>query len=241
MKWRFLLAACFTAALTQAVAQQVRVYSEFARIDAMGNVTVPEMPREILSPAIVRNGYTSFQLVIQAPAQTRFLLHMGQNPENALQVTLYRLNGMQLEHVDLPYESSGTEVLWLDLFADHNAAVRRVKVEPQAYINGDWLLYPMEVRVGAPQVPDVLPPATLRTLLCGGVSAAGIQAGAAVAQMHLRNERQDAALATQATPADRDELKKRLGGCSARPSADPEAYLKVRDFFFSPLWMSVRN
>ena len=59
--------------------------------------------------------------------------------------------------------------------------------------------------------------------------------------LHLRNERQDAALATQATPADRDELKKRLGECSARPSADPEAYLKVRDFFYSPLWMSIRN
>lgn len=241
MNWRILLAAGFAIAATPVVAQPVRVFSEFARIDAMGNVTAPETPREILSPAIVRNGYTSFQVVIQAQPGTRFLMHMGQNPDNAVQVTLYRRVGAQLEHVELPYESSGTEVLWMDVFAERSASVRRVKLEPQVNINGDWIIYPMEVRVRDPQVPDVLPPATLRTLLCGGVSAAGIPAGTAVAQMHLRNERQDAALATQATPADRDELKKRLGGCNARAPADPEAYLKVRDLFFTPLWMRIAH
>jgi len=240
MNWRILLAVCFTCTAAVAWAQPMRVFSEFAQIDAMGNVIAPETPREILSPSIARNGYTSFQVVIQAPPQTRFLLHMGQNPEDAVQITLYRRTGGQLERVDLPYESSGAEILWMDVFVRRDAPVRRVKVEPQVNINGDWIIYPMEVRVREPQVSDVLPPATLRTLLCGGVSAAGVKAGTAVAQMQMRNERQDAALATQATPADRDELKKRLGSCG-RPSSDPEAYLKVRDLFFTPLWMRLKN
>jgi hypothetical protein len=269
MKWRILLAGLALGALL-AASQPVRVYSEFAQIDAAGNVTAPQPPREILSPAIVRNGFTSFQIVIQVPEKTRFLMHVGQNPDNAVKVTLYRRDGDELEPLTLPYESSGTQILWMDLWADKDAPVRRIKVEPQVNIDDDWVIYPMEVRVRDPQVPDVLPPATLQTLLCGGVSTAqGPQgntressrrntgpngagsgqgsaqgtrgAGVTVAQLRERNERQDAALATEVPPADRDELKKRLGGCNARPSPDPEAYLRARDLFFTPLWMRVKR
>src|SRR5260370_42579381 len=48
-------------------AQPLSVYSEFARIDAKGNVTSPESPREILSPALARNAFATFQVVVQAP------------------------------------------------------------------------------------------------------------------------------------------------------------------------------
>src|ERR1700733_6174718 len=61
-------------------AQPLSVYSEFARINASGEVTAPETPREILSPALVRNGFTSFQVVVQAPADRQWWLFVGQNP-----------------------------------------------------------------------------------------------------------------------------------------------------------------
>jgi hypothetical protein len=228
-----------------ALAQPVRVFSEFAQIDANGNVVAPEFPREILSPAIPRNGFTSYQVVIQIPEKTKFLMYVGQNPENAVKVAIYHRKGDQLEPVELPYESEGTQILWMDIWVDRNAPVRRVKVEPQVNIaNLDWVIYPMEVRVREPQIPDTLAPTGMRTLLCGGIAPIVKTQGAepvTVEQMHLRNERQDAALAAQATAADRDELKKRLGGCSAKSSPDPETYLKARDLFFTPLWMRVQK
>ncbi len=223
-------------------AQPVRVFSEYAQIDEKGNAVAPEFPREILSPAIPRNAFTSFQVVIQVPDKTKFLMYVGQNPENAAKVTLYRRRGEELEPLELPYESEGTQILWMDVWIDKNAPVRRIKVEPQVNIaNLDWIIYPMEVRVREPQVPDALPPAGLRVLLCGGISPmTKVGDTPTVQQMHLRNERQDAALAAQATATDRDELKKRLGGCAVKPGGDPEGYLKARDLFYTPLWMRVK-
>jgi hypothetical protein len=244
MKSRILLTLA-ALCLMPAFSQPVRVFSEFAQIDAKGEPVAPEFPREILSPAIPRNGFTSYQVVIQVPERTKFLMYVGQNPENAARVTMYRRRGNELEPVELPYESEGTQILWMDVWIDRDAPVRRIKVEPQVNAaNQDWVIYPMEVRVREPQIPDTLPSAGLRTFLCGGGAPASAQVAGApvtVEQMHLRNERQDAALAAQATVADRDELKKRLGGCNAKPPADPEAYLKARDLFFTPLWMRVQK
>jgi len=55
------------------------VYSEFAQIDAPACHCSGD-PREILSPAVVRNGFTSF---VEAPAETKWWLFVGQNPENS--------------------------------------------------------------------------------------------------------------------------------------------------------------
>ena len=77
-------------------AQPVYVYSEFVTINAQGKVTVPARPREILSPAIVRNAFASFQVVIEAEASMPWFLHVGLNPEQAVQVTLYRLKANQV-------------------------------------------------------------------------------------------------------------------------------------------------
>ena len=83
-------------------AQSLRVYSEFAQIDATGKVTAPAEPREILSPAIARNAFSSFQVVVDVPKGTPYQLYVAQNPENAVEVTLYRENGDKLEHVAQP-------------------------------------------------------------------------------------------------------------------------------------------
>lgn len=242
MKWRIPLVLAALCAM-QGRAQSVRVYSEFAQIDAAGNVVAPESPREILSPAVPRNGFTSFQVVIQVPDRTRFLMYVGQNPENAVRVTLYRRRGEELELVSLPYESDGTQVLWMDVWVQKDVPAARIKLEPQVNPGDEgWVIYPMEVRIREPQIPDVLPSGGLRTLLCGGPeSGPPTQVTITAGQLHLRNERQDAALAAQATAADRDELRKRLGGCNPPRRSDPEAYLRVRDFFFTPLWMRIQK
>jgi len=226
----------------------VQVYSEFARFNERGEAIAPENPREILSPAILRNGFSSFQIVLQAPPGVKFQLFMGQNPQGALNVTLYRRSGDKLDPVDLPYFSDSTQVLWMDVWVDANAPVRRVKLEPQVYFDGDWVTYPMEVRVSEPVVPESVsrnpalePPTTLmKSLLCGTAPAASVAITSDVARMHARNAQQDVALAAKSTPDLREELKRAIGGCAAQPPADVEAYLRVRDVFFASATKKVR-
>jgi len=230
MKWAPMLLLVATASL----AQPLRVYSEFAAINAKGEVVAPESPREILSPAIVRNGFTSFQVVIQAPKGTPFTLHVGQNPADAVKVTLYRRAGDRLEPVDLPYQGDSTQVLWMDLWTDRGAPVRRVKIEPQLFIDGDWVIYPMEARVVVATVPDDAPvpkgPSTpleaMRNFLCGDKPAGG-PASDSIGP-HFRNASQDLALAAKATK--KEELQQLFGACTAPPPADPEWYLRIRDY-----------
>src|SRR5438445_5135906 len=107
VKWALLLSFPLAA-------QSLQVYSEFAKIDASGKVVTPEHPREILSPAIARNAFTSFQVVVQVPKGTRFILYIGQNPEDAVRVTLYRESGERLDPVNQPYEAEGAQLLWMD-------------------------------------------------------------------------------------------------------------------------------
>ena len=229
MKWAPMLLLAAAASL----AQPLRVYSEFAEINAQGEVAAPESPREILSPAIVRNGFTSFQIVVQAPKGAPFALYVGQNPAEAVKVTLYRKGGGRLEPVELPYQSDSTQVLWMDLWTDRDAPVRRVKIEPQLFINGDWVVYPMEARVVAASIPDdapvpkgaATPWEAMRNFLCGGKPAGGPEAD----DPRLRNVRQDLALAAKAS---KQELQNVFGACAAPPPSNPESYLRIRDYLW---------
>src|ERR1700720_354335 len=101
--------------------QSVQVYSEFAQLNDAGEVVAPENPREILSPAVARNAFTSFQLAIQVPHGVKFLVYIGQNPDNAAKVTLYRRDGGKLKPIVVPYEGVSSEVLWMDVWMDGNA------------------------------------------------------------------------------------------------------------------------
>ena len=103
--------------------QPLRVYSEFAQIDATGKVTAPAEPREILSPAIARNAFSSFQVVVDVPQGTPYQLYVAQNPENAVEVTLYRENGDKLERVEQPVSGDSTQVFWMDLWTARDAPV----------------------------------------------------------------------------------------------------------------------
>ena len=84
MKWALLLGLAGSAVF----AQSIQVYSEFAQFNDAGAVAAPENPREILSPAVARNAFSSFQLAIQVPRDLKWLLYIGQNPEKAAKVTL---------------------------------------------------------------------------------------------------------------------------------------------------------
>ena len=221
--------------------QSVQVYSEFAQIGDAGEVVAPESPREILSPAVARNAFSSFQLAIQVPRGVKFLVYVGQNPDNAAKVTLYRRDGGKLVPIVVPYEGESSQVLWMDLWVDADAPVRRVKIEPQVGIGGDWVTYPMEVRVSEPVVPRVTVESTrtpleiMRLYLCHGrrfVTLDGV--GVSLSSLHSRNAQQDVELAAAGSDAVRQEIKRAMGGCDAKPPADPEFYLRVRDVFFAP-------
>jgi hypothetical protein len=244
MRWVILLglaAGCVCA-------QNVQVYSEFAQIEDSGEVVAPENPREILSPAVARNAFSSFQLSIKVARGTKFAVYIGQNPENAVKITLYRRAALKLERVELPYLGDGSQVLWMDLWVDANAPVRRVKLEPQVNINGDWLTYPMEVRVMETMVPDKPGPGggladafeVMHAYLCGTRFRPLWGRVPIGAELGFRNAQQDVALAAAGSVALREELKKVMGGCNAKPPADPEFYLRLRDYFFGPLFEKAR-
>ena len=157
-----------------ASAQEVKVYSELTRIDPFGEVVRADRggtPREILSPAIPRNGYSTFRVVVLGAPGTEFTFHAGQNPENAVGLTLYREAYVRsdqewipdrLERVQVPYQGrlategipgQTAQSFLMDLHVDRNAPVRRIKVEPQVWMVDRWLTYPMEVRVVAATLP----------------------------------------------------------------------------------------
>ena len=239
MKWALLLGF----ASGSLFGQSIQVYSEFAQLTDSGEVVAPENPREILSPAVARNAFSSFQLAIQVPRGVKFLLYIGQNPDNAAKVTLFRRDGAKLVPVVVPYEGVSSQVLWMDVWVEANAPVRRVKIEPQVGIDGEWVIYPMEVRVteavvaGDPPRPQAIaePFEIIRALLCGGGPRPLRREIPLGAELRSRNARQDTALAAAGSMALRDEMKKAMGGCDAKPPADPEFYLRLRDVLFASL------
>jgi hypothetical protein len=241
---------------SMASAQTVMVYSEFAQLAEDGRVIAPELPREILSPALARNAFTTFQLAIEVPRGMHFWVYIGQNPQDAVKVTLFRSTAGRLTRVELPYEGESAQVLWMDVWVDRSAPVRRVKVEPQVGINGDWVIYPMEARIVEAIVPEgpVIPnpgqgvaapgrsvtfeppKESMRAFLCGSPALArAANEPATLAELHARNAAQDIALARASAASVRQQLQAMLGGCGGKqePDArDPEFYLRLRDMLF---------
>ncbi len=120
-------------------------------------------PREILSPAVPRNAFSSFRIVMEMPPGADIWLEVGQNPENAVVVTAYEEAASadgRLHPVTLPYRTklapdATTATLWIDLWVARDAPVERIKVEPQLFHGDRWYTYPMEVRVVRPVIPAI--------------------------------------------------------------------------------------
>jgi hypothetical protein len=162
--------------LAAARGQSVRLYSEFQRIDPFGNILAAdraERPREILSPALARNAFASFQIAVGLPREQSYGLYIGQNPENSVQVTLYRQHwnkrGSQWYPDDLaplvlsesgmvpaiPPQVTDQKVvlLWMDLWVSPQMPVRRTRLEVQLNVGDHWMIYPLELRIQSPIVP----------------------------------------------------------------------------------------
>jgi hypothetical protein len=166
----------FLLLAASASGQSISVYTEMQRVGPFGKVVQADRPtpgtrsREVLSPALARNAFSSFHVVVEPPPGTPYWLYIGLNPEDVIEAKLYKeifelRDGEwvpdKLVKVDLPYNGlvpekgipgQTVEVFLLDLFVPRNAEVRRMKVEPQMWIPDRWITYPMEARLVSRQL-----------------------------------------------------------------------------------------
>jgi len=198
----------------------VSVLSELRRVGPDGEIAGPDRlgrPREIISPAAVRSGFTSFFVVVRTPRNKPFTVFLGENPNGAVVAWLYRVHFKggfpdRLERVLLPVNGTAAEgvaVYWLDLYVPPRAEVRRIRVELQVNVGEEWRIEPLEIRIQSASVPRPLllkgelaghdqPSSstafsTLRTWMCGEtVKATG--EGDHVRSFIRRNASQDLAI-----------------------------------------------
>ena len=159
-------------------AQTVEIYSEFQRPDPFGGIVAVDRawkPREILSPAVARNGFASFHVAITVPANESYFLYVVPNPITACRVALYKEHFVKTKSGWIPdrltelerlpdfgvmpdpedgIEGQTTRVYLLDLWLPPNADVARFRVEVQLKV-ADWTIRPMEVRVQQARIPDL--------------------------------------------------------------------------------------
>jgi hypothetical protein len=173
---RILIALLFAAAL-EAQPVQLRVLSEFQRVDPFGNILPQDRaarPREILSPAVARNGHASFHVAVTAPANESYFLVVQANPDNQLEWKIYEERFIQqgdawipdgLEEAREPYfgvipdpsakiPGQTTRVYLVDVWVPREARVGLVRLEVLVKV-GYWRIWPMEVRVRRATVPDM--------------------------------------------------------------------------------------
>jgi hypothetical protein len=156
----------------------VDIYPEFRRVDPFGAVVAPDKslaPREILSPALARNAFASFHIVISLPPKETYLLYVVPNPLNACRVALYKEHFVKtgsgwipdtlVEVTRLPdfgvmpdpderIDGQTTRLYLLDLWIPPNADVARFRLEVQLKVGG-WIVRPMELRVLPARVPNI--------------------------------------------------------------------------------------
>jgi hypothetical protein len=131
-------------------------------------------PREILSPAVARNGFTSFHVAVTVPPKESYFLYIVPNPVSACRVSVYKEHFVQTAAGWIPdrltevqrlpdygvmpdpddgIEGQNTRVYLVDLWLPPNADVARFRLEVQLKV-ADWTIRPMEVRVVQAQFPD---------------------------------------------------------------------------------------
>ena len=164
-------------AATALRAQSLEIYSEFQRVDPFGSIVAidrAEHPREILSPAVPRNGYASYHVVVSVPPKTNYLLYVVTNPLDACRVALYKERFVKtgrgwipdtlaevnrlpdfgvMPDPDEDIPGQNTRVYLLDVWIPPDANPGRFRLEAQLKV-GTWIVRPMEVRVIPARVPD---------------------------------------------------------------------------------------
>jgi hypothetical protein len=161
-----------------AAAQTVEVYSEFQRPDPFGGIVAPDRawkPREILSPAVARNGFATFHIAVSVPPKESYFLYVLPNPVEACRVSVYKEHFVQtaagwipdrltevqrlpdygvMPDPDDSIEGQTTRVYLVDLWLPPEADVARFRLEVQLKV-ADWTVRPMEVRVMEARYPIV--------------------------------------------------------------------------------------
>ena len=246
-------------------AQALHVYSEFQRPDPFGEIVMPDRgatPREILSPAAPRNGFVSFHIAVSVPAGQNYFLYIVPNPVDACRVSLYKeqftktqagwipdalepvlhlphFGAMPDPAANIPGQT--TRAYLLDIWIPPDARPPGFRLEVQLKV-GEWVVWPMEVRVLPASVPAVSGD-TKRALPAIGQSAdaaagapvedwiAGVNESReididTVRAVIRRNALQDMALAKA---GDRQAIRKLWA--APRP-AGAEWYLRLRDFIY---------
>ncbi|MBM3792732.1 MAG: hypothetical protein FJW31_01435 [Acidobacteria bacterium] len=156
--------------------------SEFRRPGPDGEIVAADAvgtPREIISPAIVRGGYTSFYIVVTGPPKSAFDLFIQTNPTGVLRPALFGINApgenalMPIPKGELnsKFNEQGVAVFWLDIFTPATTPVRRIRIEAQVHHSSNWIITPLELRVQAATVPASVAPSIAPR--AAGHSAAG--------------------------------------------------------------------
>lgn len=162
MSWRALTLAAFLQWSGLVCAQEIHVYSEFRRLGADGQIIDSDRagkPREILSPAIPRNGFATFHLMVSGEPGKPYHVYIGENPEGILKTTLYRVGTGAtdtLEQVQTPVSgilSENALLFALDVWVPPTAPVRRVRLEAQLNTGDRWIIYPLELRLQPAFIP----------------------------------------------------------------------------------------
>lgn len=171
--------ACFIGFLslcgTAARAQEINTYSEFLRFGPLGKIVQPDheaKPRELLSPAVPRNGHLTVRVVVDAPPPTNFFVYAGSNPVDVLKVKIYRELWTKCGNEDCPdwlvevpsptfgalpenshwQPKQTTRSFIFDIYVPPDTPPRRVRIEALLK-TGFWTVAPLEVRVTDQTVP----------------------------------------------------------------------------------------
>jgi len=172
---RVLLAILVASALR---AQTVEVHPEFRRTDPFG-VTVRAdrglVAREVLSPAVARNGFASFHVTVSVPQKESYFLYVASNPLTACRISLYKehftrtsdgwIPDRLTEVTQLPdwgtmpdpddkIEGQTTRSYLMDVWIPPNADVARFRIEVQLKM-AEWTIRPLEMRVMSARFPDL--------------------------------------------------------------------------------------
>jgi hypothetical protein len=242
-------------------AAELAVYSEFRRVGPDGEVVAADQGgrvREILSPAVPRNAYSTFHVVVKGEPGESFWLYVGQNPDDNARVTVYAVDapGDQLRKVNVPVEiqipaGARAAVYVMDLFYTRQAPVERVKIEPQLWVASEkrWVVYPMEVRVQPAQIPaipvlrnpmartgdpaDSAASAALREHMCETEFPVSTRPALTLQALIDRNARQDIAfLRTLGKERTASLLPDRGPFCSGSAQLPPEWWLTLRRLLY---------
>lgn len=157
-------------------AQQIAIVSELERYDPFGSPVAADRDlksREILSPAVPRNGHLSVRVLVTGPPHSNYLLYFASNPPGIVQLTMYRESFVEcsgswypdwLTEVSSPSfgaipesvlqnSAQTTRSYLLDIRMPAAILPRRLRVEVLLK-TGTWQVAPMEVRITRPVVPE---------------------------------------------------------------------------------------